>query len=504
MVASKAEASKLSAFGVARSTVQGAQLGDEEARQTHAFWRACNYLALGMIYLQDNPLLREPLKPEHIKNRMLGHWGASPALSFVYTHLNRIIKKFDLDMIFMAGPGHGAPGVIGPVYLEGAYSEIYPDKTQDEEGLRRFFKQFSFPGGIGSHCTPETPGSIHEGGELGYVLSHACGAAFDNPDLIVAAVVGDGEAETGPLATSWHINKFLNPIRDGAVLPILNLNGYKINNPTLLARISHEELEDLFKGYGYTPCFVEGSDATSMHQALGATLEHCIQTITSAQQEARRTGTAARPRWPMIVLRTPKGWTAPSEVDGHKLEGLWRSHQVPLAGVKKNPAHLKMLEDWMRSYKPEELFDANGVLVAELRELMPTGTRRMGANPHANGGALKRTLRLPDFRDYAIKFEKPGQIESENTRPLGMFLRDTMKLNMDNFRVFGPDENTSNKLDAVYEVSKKFWIAEYFPEDGDGGELSTDGRVIEMLSEHTVEGMLEGYVLSGRHGFFST
>jgi xylulose-5-phosphate/fructose-6-phosphate phosphoketolase len=504
MVTSKSVIRELSSYGVARSTIQGTPLSDEEVRKTHAFWRASNYLALGMIYLRDNPLLREPLKPEHIKNRMLGHWGASPALSFVYTHLNRVIKKYDLDMIFMAGPGHGAPGVIGPVYMEGAYSEIYPDKSQDEEGLLRFFKQFSFPGGIGSHCTPETPGSIHEGGELGYVLSHACGVAFDNPELVVAAVVGDGEAETGPLATSWHINKFLNPIRDGAVLPILNLNGYKINNPTLLARISHEELEDLFKGYGYSPCFVEGSESTSMHQSFAATVDHCIQTIKSFQREARDKKSATRPRWPMIVLRTPKGWTAPAEVDGHKLEGLWRSHQVPLAGVKKNPGHLKMLEDWMRSYKPEELFDGNGGLVNELRELAPTGARRMGANAHANGGLLKRALRLPDFRNYALEFDKPGQIEAENTRPLGLFLRDTMKLNMDTFRVFGPDENTSNKLDAVYEASKKFWIEEYFPEDSDGGELATDGRVMEMLSEHTLEGMLEGYVLSGRHGFFST
>jgi len=494
----------LSSFGPARSTIAGSPLNDEEARQTHAFWCACNYLALGMIYLRDNPLLREPLKPEHIKNRMLGHWGASPALSFVYTHLNRAIKKFDLEMIFMAGPGHGAPGVLGPVYLEGAYSEIYPDKSQDEDGLLRFFKQFSFPGGIGSHCTPETPGSIHEGGELGYVLSHACGAAFDNPDLIVAAVVGDGEAETGPLATSWHINKFLNPIRDGAVLPILNLNGYKINNPTLLARISHEELENLFKGYGYTPLFVEGSDPGSMHQAMAATLDHCAETIRSIQKEARTSGVATRPRWPMIVLRTPKGWTSPGEVDGHKLEGFWRSHQVPLAKTKSNPAQLQMLEAWMRSYKPEELFDEHGSLLPELKELTPAGARRMGASPHANGGSLKKSLRLPDFREYALKFDKPGQVEAENTRPLGQFLRDVMKANMNTFRVFGPDENSSNKLDAIYEVSKKFWLAEYFPEDDDGGQLAPDGRVIEMLSEHTLEGMLEGYLLTGRHGFFST
>ncbi len=426
-----------------------------------------------MIYLQDNPLLREPLKPEHIKNRLLGHWGASPGLAFVYIHLNRLIKKHDLNMIFLAGPGHGAPGVLGPVYLEGTYSEIYTDKCEDAEGLREFFKQFSFPGGIGSHCTPETPGSIHEGGELGYVLSHACGAAFDNPDLIVAAVVGDGESETGPLATSWHINKFISPIRDGVVLPILHLNGYKINNPTLLARISHEEVENLFKGYGWTPYFVEGSDPDSMHQAMAATVEHCVSEIRKIQQEARSSGVAKRPRWPMIVMRTPKGWSAPEEVGGHRLEGFWRAHQVPLADVKKNPERLKVLESWMRAQKPEELFDANGKLIPELKALAPTGTRRMSANPHANGGLLRRALRLPDFRDYALKFDKPGQIEAENVRPLGMFLRDVMKLNMDRFRVFGPDENTSNKLYDIYEVSKKFWIEEYFPEDADGGELAT-------------------------------
>ena len=504
MVASGSAVSKLSAYGVARSTITGAPLNDEEARKTHAFWRACNYLALGMIYLQANPLLREPLKPEHIKNRLLGHWGASPALSFTYTHLNRVIKSFDANMIFMAGPGHGAPGVLGPVYLEGSYSEIYPEKSLDAQGLQNLFRAFSFPGGIGSHCTPETPGSIHEGGELGYVLSHACGAAFDNPDLIVAAVVGDGEAETGPLATSWHINKFLNPIRDGAVLPILNLNGYKINNPTLLARITHEELEDLFKGYGYTPLFVEGSDAASMHQAMAATMDHCVRTIQTIQHEARSSGTATRPRWPMIVLRTPKGWTAPGEVDGKKVEGLWRAHQVPLSGVKKNPAHLELLEKWMHSYKPEELFDEEGRLVAELRELTPSGNRRMGSNPHANGGLLKKNLRLPDFRDYATAFDKPGQQEAENTKPLGRFLRDVVKLNPNSFRVFSPDENTSNKLDAIYETSKKLWLAEYFPEDSDGGELAPDGRVVEMLSEHTLEGMLEGYLLTGRHGFLST
>ena len=504
MVATRSAVSDLSAYGIARSTIPGTPLNDEELRKTHAFWSACNYLALGMIYLQANPLLREPLRADHIKNRLLGHWGASPALSFIYTHLNRVIKSFDAEMIFMAGPGHGAPGVLGPVYLEGAYSEIYPDKSQDEEGLLRFFKDFSFPGGVGSHCTPETPGSIHEGGELGYVLSHACGAAFDNPDLIVAAVVGDGEAETGPLATSWHINKFLNPIRDGAVLPILNLNGYKINNPTLLARISHEELENLFKGYGYTPYFIEGSDVASMHQAMAATLDHSVSTIRTLQHEARSSATPKRPRWPVIVLRSPKGWTAPEEVDGRRVQGLWRAHQVPLSGVKRNAGHLKVLEQWLRSYKPETLFDADGHLVADLEELTPKGNRRMGANPYANGGQIKKNLRLPDYKAYAVKFENPGRVEVENTKPLGRFLRDVMKLNMNSFRIFGPDENTSNKLDAVYEVSKKLWLADYFPEDDDGGELSPDGRVIEMLSEHTLEGMLEGYLLTGRHGFLST
>lgn len=501
---SAATSADIGSFGPARSTVSGAPLNTEELRQTHAFWRACNYLALGMIYLQDNPLLREPLKPEHIKNRLLGHWGASPALSFTYTHLNRAIRKYDLDAIFLAGPGHGAPGVLGPVYLEGSYSEIYPDKSLDEEGLDAFFTQFSFPGGIGSHCTPETPGSIHEGGELGYVLSHACGAAFDNPDLIVAAVVGDGEAETGPLATSWHISKFLNPIRDGAVLPVLNLNGYKINNPTLLARISHDELTKLFEGYGWTPFLVEGSDPDTMHQAMAATLDHCVELIHAAQAEARRTGVPVRPRWPMIVLRSPKGWTAPAAIGGHKLEGSWRAHQVPLADVKNNPAHLQLLEDWLRSYGPDELFDAEGAPMAAIRALPPAGPRRMGANPHANGGLLKKALRMPDFRDYGIAVDQPGRIEAENTRPLGVFLRDVMADNLRNFRVFGPDENTSNKLNAIYEVSKKFWIAEYFPEDADGTELAADGRVIEMLSEHTLEGMLEGYLLTGRHGFFST
>jgi xylulose-5-phosphate/fructose-6-phosphate phosphoketolase len=480
------------------------RLSADELRKIDAYWRACNYLAVGMIYLRDNPLLREPLKPEHVKKRLLGHWGASPGLSFGYVHLNRLIKKYDLDTIFLAGPGHGAPGVLAPVYLEGAYSEVYPNKGENAEGMLEFFKEFSFPGGIGSHCTPETPGSIHEGGELGYSVSHAFGAAFDNPDLLVVPMVGDGESETGPLATSWHSNKFLNPIRDGAVLPILHLNGYKINNPTLLSRISHEELESLFRGYGWTPHFVEGSEPALMHQRMAAVLEDCVLEIRRVQKEARASGKATRPRWPMIVLRSPKGWTGPREVDGHKVEGFWRAHQVPLSGMHNNPAHMAQLEQWLRSYRPEELFDASGRLVPELRALAPTGTRRMGANPHANGGVLRRSLRMPDFRHYAIRVEKPAQISAENTRPLGEFLRDIMRGNMTNFRVFGPDENTSNKLDAVYEVSKKLWLADYLPEDADGGQLSPDGRVLEMLSEHTLEGWLEGYLLTGRHGFFST
>lgn len=476
----------------------------QELRKMDAYWRACNYLAAGMIYLRDNPLLRKPLKIEQIKQRLLGHWGASPGLSFTYVHMNRLIKKYDLDAIFMAGPGHGAPGVLAPVYLEGAYSEIYPNKGEDEEGMKLLFKEFSFPGGIGSHCTPETPGSIHEGGELGYSLSHAFGAAFDNPDLIVNVVVGDGEAETGPLATSWHSNKFLNPIRDGAVLPVLHLNGYKINNPTLLARISHEELESLFRGYGWTPHFVEGSDPAVMHRKMAGVMEECVLEIRRIQHQARKSGKFTRPRWPMIVLRSPKGWTGPKEVDGHKVEGFWRSHQVPLAGVRENPEHLKILDRWLRSYKAEELFDENGRLIPELKELAPTGPRRMGANPHANGGLLRKPLRTPNFRDYAIEVKKPATITAENTKPLGCFLRDIMRLNPKNFRVFCPDENASNRLQDIYQASKKLWLADYLPEDSDGGELAQDGRVLEMLSEHTLEGWLEAYLLSGRHGFFST
>lgn len=496
--------SKSQAYGKAKSTVGGTPLNPEEEKKIHAYWRACNYVALGMIYLQDNPLLHKPLKPEHIKNRLLGHWGSSPGLSFIYTHCNRIIIKHDAEMIFMAGPGHGAPGVLAPVYLEGSYTEIYHDITQDEEGMKTLFKMFSFPGGIGSHCTPEAPGSIHEGGELGYVLSHAAGAAFDNKDLIVAAVVGDGEAETGPLATSWHINKFLNPARDGAVLPILHLNGYKINNPTILSRIPKEELESLLIGYGWTPYFVEGSDPATMHQAMAATMDRAYSDIRSYQKSAREGGEITRPRWPAIVLRTPKGWTCPAEVDGHKVEGFWRAHQVPLSGVKKNSKHLSMLEEWLKSYRPDELFDEKGCFSPALKALSPKGIRRMGSSPHANGGVLKKDLQIPDFKKYAVPVEHPGKSLVENTRPLGVFLRDIMKLNMHNFRVFGPDENTSNKLDAIYEVSKKFWIEDYLAEDQDGGELAKDGRVIEMLSEHTMEGMLEGYLLSGRHGFLSS
>ncbi|NER28077.1 MAG: phosphoketolase family protein, partial [Symploca sp. SIO1C4] len=487
-----------------QTIAQQSPLSTEELRKIDAYWRACNYLAIGMIYLRNNPLLKEPLVAEHVKYRLLGHWGASPGLSFAYVHLNRVLKKYDLNMIFLAGPGHGAPGVLAPAYLEGTYSEVYPDKSEDQEGMQKFFKQFSFPGHIGSHCTPETPGSIHEGGELGYSVSHAYGAAYDNPDLIATVMVGDGEAETGPLATAWHSNKFLNPVRDGAVLPILHLNGYKIANPTILSRISPEELESLFRGYGYTPYFVEGEDPELMHQQMAATLEECINQIRAIQEEARRSGIAKRPRWPMIVLRTPKGWTGPKEVDGHKVEGFWRAHQVPMGAMHSNPQHLKMLEEWMKSYKPEELFDEHGKLISSLKELAPTGNRRMSANPITNGGVVRKQLLMPDFRDYAVEVTKPATTEVENTRVLGQFLRDVMAKNMTNFRVFGPDETASNRLNAIYEVSKKTWLADYLPEDEDGGELSPDGRVMEMLSEHTLEGWLEGYLLTGRHGFFHT
>ncbi|NEQ44909.1 MAG: phosphoketolase family protein [Leptolyngbya sp. SIOISBB] len=489
---------------VMASPPQTKPLSDEELRKLDAYWRACHYLAVGMIYLRDNPLLKEPLKPEHVKHRLLGHWGASPALSFTYLHCNRLIKQYDLDMIFMAGPGHGAPGVLGPVYLEGTYSEIYPDKSMDELGMQKFFKQFSFPGHIGSHVTPETPGSIHEGGELGYSLSHAYGSILDNPDLITCCVVGDGEAETGPLATAWHSNKFINPIRDGAVLPVLNLNGYKIANPTILARISQEELEALFRGYGYTPYFVEGSDPAEMHQKMAATMEMCVNEIRGIQQECRNSGNPVRPRWPMIILRTPKGWTGPQEVDGHKVEGFWRAHQVPMGGMHSNPEHLQRLEAWMKSYRPEEFFDENGTLIPELRELAPVGNRRMSANPQANGGLLRRELMMPDFRQYAIEIPEHGTVEFENTKVLGFLMRDIMRDNPHNFRLMGPDETASNRLQAVYEVTKKAWMADFYEEDLDGSELSPDGRVMEILSEHTLQGWLEGYLLTGRHGLFHT
>jgi xylulose-5-phosphate/fructose-6-phosphate phosphoketolase len=488
----------------AKEPPAGEPLTAKELELMHAYWRACNYLSVGMIYLKDNPLLRRPLLPEDVKYRLLGHWGASPALSFIWIHMNRMIMKYGLDAIFVAGPGHGAPGVLGPTYLEGTYSEVYPDKSEDEVGMQKFFKQFSFPGHIGSHLTPETPGSIHEGGELGYSLAHAYGMAFDNPDLIVACVVGDGEAETGPLATAWHSNKFINPVRDGAVLPILNLNGYKIANPTILSRISPEELESLLVGYGYKPYFVEGTDPTLMHQKMAATLERAIADIRSIQRTARKSNDATRPRWPVIVLRSPKGWTGPKELEGHKLEGSWRSHQVPFADVRENPAHLKVLEEWMRSYRPEELFDATGKLVPELRALSPKGPHRMSANTHTNGGVLRRELDLPDFRAYAVQVGSRGTTLHENTKPLGEFLRDIMRTNPTSFRVFGPDETASNRLQSIYEVSKKTWMAAMLPEDADGGELARDGRVMEILSEHTLLGWLEGYLLTGRHGLFHT
>ena len=494
----------ISAYGTARSTVEGAPLSPEELEQIDAYWRASLYLSLGMLYLKDNPLLREPLKLEHTKPRLLGHWGSDAGQAFTYVHFNRLINKYGLNAIFVSGPGHGAPAVLSNAYLEGTYSEVYPDKSEDIAGMQRFFKQFSFPGGIGSHATPETPGSIHEGGELGYCISHAYGTVYDDPDLITLVMVGDGEAETGPLATSWHSNKFLNPITDGAVLPVLHLNGYKINNPTLLARISHDELEALFVGYGYTPYFVEGSDPRSMHQAMAATLEQCVLEIRNLQEEARRTGKAVRPRWPMIILRSPKGWTAPRQVDGHYLEGFWRAHQIPLGDIATNPGHLKVLETWLRSYKPEELFDQEGRLLPELKALAPKGSRRMSANPVANGGLLRRPLVMPDFRNFAIEVASRGATLAGSVSTLGNFLREVMRLNMQNFRVFGPDETESNQLQALYEVGKKVWLGEYFPEDADGGNLAPNGRVMEMLSEHTVEGWLEGYLLSGRHGLINS
>ncbi|UCF30400.1 MAG: phosphoketolase family protein [bacterium] len=477
-------------------------LSPDELKGIDAWWRAANYLSVGQIYLYDNPLLREPLSPEHIKPRLLGHWGTTPGLNFTYVHLNRAIVARDLNMIMVVGPGHGGPGIVANVYLEGTYSEVYPDISRDSEGLRKLFRQFSFPGGIPSHVAPETPGSIHEGGELGYSLSHAYGAALDNPDLIVACVVGDGEAETGPLAASWHSNKFLNPVSDGAVLPILHLNGYKIANPTLLARIPTEEIESLFVGYGYRPYFVEGSEPDGMHQLMAETVDAVVARIQDIQEKARAGRQSGRPRWPMIILRTPKGWTGPREVDGRKTEGHWRSHQVPFADLRDNPEHVDLLEKWMRSYRPEELFDKTGRLRAEIARLAPAGQRRMGANPHANGGILLKDLKMPDFRQYGVDVPAPGQVTAESTRVLGRFLRDVMALNRDqvNFRVFGPDETASNRLNCLFESTDRTWMESILPDDE---SLSPDGRVMEILSEHVCQGWLEGYLLTGRHGFFS-
>jgi xylulose-5-phosphate/fructose-6-phosphate phosphoketolase len=477
-------------------------LGTEQLLRMDAYWRAANYLSVGQIYLLDNPLLKEPLSLQHIKPRLLGHWGTTPGLNFIYVHLNRIIRERDLDMIYVCGPGHGGPAMVANTYLEGTYSAFYPDVSQDAEGMKRLFTQFSFPGGIPSHVAPETPGSIHEGGELGYSLSHAFGAAFDNPGLIVACVVGDGEAETGALATGWHSNKFLNPVNDGAVLPILHLNGYKIQNPCILARIPREELLQLLLGYGYAPLFVEGEEPEAMHQAMAKALNAAIDGIRTIQEKARAAESAARPRWPMIVLRTPKGWTGPKEVDGKPSEGTWRSHQVPFANMAENPEHVRLLETWMRSYRPEELFDGRGRLLPELAALAPEGDRRMGANPHANGGLLLQDLRMPDFAEYAVDVPSPGAVDAEATRIAGAFLRDVMQRNAEsrNFRVFGPDETASNRLGALFEATGKTWVESRLPTDED---LSPDGRVMEMLSEHQCQGWLEGYLLTGRHGLFS-
>jgi xylulose-5-phosphate/fructose-6-phosphate phosphoketolase len=477
-------------------------LSEEELRKMNAYWRTANYLSVGQIYLYANPLLREPLKLEHIKPRLLGHFGTTPGLNFIYVHLNRVINKYDLNVIYVCGPGHGGPGMVANTYLEGTYTELYPNIQQNEEGMRKLFKQFSFPGGIPSHAAPETPGSIHEGGELGYSMTHAHGAVFDNPDLIACCVVGDGESETGPLATSWHSNKFINPARDGAVLPILHLNGYKIANPTVLGRLSDDKLIQLFTGYGYKPYFVEGHEPEAMHQVMAATLDTVVEEIHAIQNKARSKGSSELPVWPMIILRSPKGWTGPKVVDGEPVEGTWRAHQVPVADFASKPEHLKILEDWMRSYRPEELFDESGKLITELAELAPKGDRRMGANPHANGGLLLKDLVMPDFRTYAVPAPKPGVEIAESTKVLGLFLRDVMKLNRDarNFRVFGPDETASNRLDALYQVTNKEWMEPLLPVDEN---LSPDGRVLEILSEHMCQGWLEGYLLTGRHGFFS-
>jgi xylulose-5-phosphate/fructose-6-phosphate phosphoketolase len=466
------------------------------------YWRAANYLSVGQIYLLDNPLLRERLQPEHIKPRLLGHWGTTPGLNFIYAHLNRVIRSRDLDMIFVCGPGHGGPGLVANTYLEGTYSEIYPDITCDADGMRKLFRQFSFPGGIPSHAAPETPGSIHEGGELGYSLLHAYGAAFDNPDLIAACVIGDGEAETGPLAASWHSNKFLNPVHDGAVLPILHLNGYKIANPTILGRLGDDELASLLKGYGHDPLFVEGSEPADMHRKMAQTLDNAFDRIRHIQASARDKGNSQRPRWPMIVLRSPKGWTGPKEVDGKKVEGFWRAHQVPIEGVRSNPAHLEILEDWMRRYQPETLFDDNGRFVAQLQALAPVGARRMGANPHSNGGTLKRKLELPNYRSHAVELDSAGAKTAEATRIMGGYLRDVIRMNgmARTFRLMGPDETSSNRLDDVFEVTDRVWMEPIEPYDV---HLAHDGRVMEVLSEHLCQGWLEGYLLTGRHGLFN-
>ena len=479
---------------------QTSTLPAEELRAMNAYWRAANYLSVGQIYLYDNPLLREPLKLEHVKPRLLGHWGTTPGLNFIYVHINRLIKNHDLNVIYITGPGHGGPGLVANTYLEGTYSEFYPEISQDEEGLKKLFKQFSFPGGIPSHVAPEVPGSIHEGGELGYALLHAYGAVFDNPDLIACCVVGDGEAETGPLATSWHSNKFLNPRRDGAVLPVLHLNGYKISGPTVLARLSNEELTHLLVGYGYKPYFVEGDQPEAMHQLMAGTLDVVLSEIQSIQKDARENGNLHRPQWPMIVLRSPKGWTGPKVVDGKPAEGSFRSHQVPLSGLATKPEHLQQLEEWLRSYKPDELFDERGKLKAEFAELAPKGPRRMSANPHANGGLLLKDLKLPNYRTYAVDVPQPGTVEAEATRVMGRFLRDIMKLNPDRFRLMGPDETASNRLDAVFEVTGRMLLEPILPTDE---HESPEGRVMEILSEHMCEGWLEGYLLTGRHGFFS-
>ncbi len=488
--------------GSAKPSASSQPLSSEELRKMHAYWRAANYLSVGQIYLYENPLLREPLKLEHIKPRLLGHWGTTPGLNFIYLHFNRVIKKYGLNVIYVTGPGHGAPGIVANTFLEGTYTELYPNIPQTEEGLRLLFKQFSFPGGIPSHAAPETPGSIHEGGELGYSLAHSYGAVFDNPDLLVCCVVGDGEAETGPLAGSWQSNKFLNPARDGAVLPILHLNGYKIANPTILGRMEDAELTELFNGYGYKPYFVEGHEPDKMHQLMAHTLDTVIEEIQTIQKNARSNHAAGVPTWPVIVLRSPKGWTGPKEVDGKPVEGTWRAHQVPVTDFVSKPGHIKILEDWMKSYHAEELFDENGKFRAEFAELAPKGDRRMGANPNANGGLVEKDLAMPDFRKYAVPVPKPGTTYAESTRVLGGFLRDVMKLNTPtrNFRVFGPDETASNRLDAIYEATDKVFMEPILPTDE---HLSTTGRVVEVLSEHMCQGWLEGYLLTGRHGFFS-